>query len=43
MSERRCQCQGGRCSRLKVKKLGEGKYNIAGRNVFIRVRTTPRI
>ncbi|XP_046394147.1 growth arrest-specific protein 2-like isoform X2 [Ischnura elegans] len=37
MSERRCQCPAGKCSRLKVKKLGEGKYSIAGRNVFIRL------
>ncbi|XP_071452894.1 growth arrest-specific protein 2-like isoform X2 [Hetaerina americana] len=37
MSERQCQCKGGRCNKLKVKKLGEGKYSIAGRNVFIRL------
>lgn len=37
--ERGCRCGEGRCSRLlKVKKVGEGRYNIAGRNVFIRVR-----
>lgn len=36
--ERGCRCGAGRCSRLlKVKKVGEGRYNIAGRNVFIRL------
>ncbi|XP_068622980.1 GAS2-like protein 3 [Battus philenor] len=36
--ERGCSCTSARCSRLlKVKKLGEGRYNIAGRNVFIRL------
>lgn len=36
--ERGCNCSNGKCSKLlKVKKVGEGRYNIAGRNVFIRV------
>ncbi|GBP49743.1 Growth arrest-specific protein 2 [Eumeta japonica] len=36
--ERGCRCGAGRCSKLlKVKKVGEGRYNIAGRNVFIRL------
>ncbi|XP_014358934.2 GAS2-like protein 1 isoform X1 [Papilio machaon] len=36
--ERGCSCSSARCSRLlKVKKVGEGRYNIAGRNVFIRL------
>ncbi|CAK1542787.1 unnamed protein product [Leptosia nina] len=36
--ERGCSCGSGKCSRLlKVKKVGEGRYNIAGRNVFIRL------
>ncbi|XP_047523418.1 GAS2-like protein 3 isoform X2 [Pieris napi] len=36
--ERGCRCGSGKCSRLlKVKKVGEGRYNIAGRNVFIRL------
>ncbi|CAG2069409.1 unnamed protein product, partial [Timema podura] len=35
-AQRQCQCPNARCSKLKVKKVGEGKYNIAGRNVFIR-------
>ncbi|KAG8224665.1 hypothetical protein J437_LFUL005107, partial [Ladona fulva] len=35
MAQRQCQCKGGKCSKLKVRKLGEGKYSIAGRNVFI--------
>lgn len=29
-----CRCQG---KKLKLKKIGEGRYNIHGRNVFIRV------
>nr|CAD7403861.1 unnamed protein product [Timema poppensis] len=36
-AQRQCQCPSARCSKLKVKKVGEGKYNIAGRNVFIRL------
>ncbi|CAG4960481.1 unnamed protein product [Colias eurytheme] len=36
--ERGCRCGEEKCSRLlKVKKVGEGRYNIAGRNVFIRL------
>lgn len=32
-----CRCSKERCSNVKVKKVGEGKYNIAGRNVFVRL------
>ncbi|XP_071055937.1 growth arrest-specific protein 2-like isoform X2 [Onthophagus taurus] len=35
--QRNCNCLSGRCSRLTVRKVGEGKYNIAGRNVFVRL------
>ncbi|KAF7394561.1 growth arrest-specific protein 2-like [Vespula maculifrons] len=35
--QRLCQCPSGKCSRLKVRKVGEGRYHIAGRNVFIRL------
>ncbi|KAF9417498.1 hypothetical protein HW555_005421 [Spodoptera exigua] len=38
LMERGCSCSSGKCSKLlKVKKVGEGRYNIAGRNVFIRL------
>lgn len=38
LMERGCNCNSGKCSKLlKVKKVGEGRYNIAGRNVFIRL------
>ncbi|XP_060806317.1 GAS2-like protein 3 [Amyelois transitella] len=38
LMERGCNCGNGKCSKLlKVKKVGEGRYNIAGRNVFIRL------
>lgn len=37
LMQRNCNCANGKCSRLNVKKVGEGKYNIAGKNVFIRV------
>ncbi|XP_049878655.1 GAS2-like protein 3 [Pectinophora gossypiella] len=38
LMERGCSCGAGKCSKLlKVKKVGEGRYNIAGRNVFIRL------
>ncbi|XP_034836629.1 GAS2-like protein 3 [Maniola hyperantus] len=38
LMERGCNCSSGKCSKLlKVKKVGEGRYNIAGRNVFIRL------
>ncbi|KAK1121754.1 hypothetical protein K0M31_010065 [Melipona bicolor] len=35
--QRLCQCPSERCSKLKVRKVGEGRYHIAGRNVFIRL------
>ncbi|XP_063992444.1 growth arrest-specific protein 2-like isoform X1 [Diachasmimorpha longicaudata] len=35
--QRLCQCSHEKCSRLKVRKVGEGRYHIAGRNVFIRL------
>lgn len=35
--QRLCQCPSNKCSKLKVRKVGEGRYHIAGRNVFIRV------
>jgi len=38
VAQRHCQCPSTKCNKLKVKKVGEGRYNIAGRNVFIRVR-----
>lgn len=37
--QRLCQCPSEKCSKLKVRKVGEGRYHIAGRNVFIRVST----
>ncbi|XP_067000354.2 growth arrest-specific protein 2 [Anabrus simplex] len=37
VAQRQCHCPPAKCSRLKVKKVGEGRYNIAGRNVFIRL------
>lgn len=37
LMQRNCNCANGKCSKLNVKKVGEGKYNIAGRNVFIRL------
>ncbi|XP_068908007.1 growth arrest-specific protein 2-like [Tenebrio molitor] len=37
LMQRNCNCANGKCSRLNVKKVGEGKYNIAGKNVFIRL------
>jgi len=37
--QRLCQCPSNKCSKLKVRKVGEGRYHIAGRNVFIRVST----
>jgi hypothetical protein len=36
--QRLCQCPSEKCSKLNVRKVGEGRYHIAGRNVFIRVR-----
>ncbi|XP_043268222.1 growth arrest-specific protein 2-like isoform X1 [Venturia canescens] len=35
--QRLCQCPSEKCSKLKVRKVGEGRYYIAGRNVFIRL------
>ncbi|XP_046599843.1 growth arrest-specific protein 2 isoform X5 [Neodiprion lecontei] len=35
--QRLCQCPSNKCSKLKVRKVGEGRYHIAGRNVFIRL------
>ncbi|XP_031781590.1 growth arrest-specific protein 2 isoform X1 [Nasonia vitripennis] len=35
--QRLCQCPSSKCSKLKVRKVGEGRYHIAGRNVFIRL------
>jgi len=35
--QRLCQCPSEKCSKLNVRKVGEGRYHIAGRNVFIRV------
>ncbi|KAJ8922609.1 hypothetical protein NQ315_007641 [Exocentrus adspersus] len=35
--QRNCNCTSGRCDKLKVRKVSEGKYNIAGKNVFIRL------
>lgn len=32
-----CKCASGKCERLKIRKVGEGKYNIAGKNVFVRL------
>lgn len=37
LAQRQCHCPSSKCPKLKVKKVGEGKYNIAGRNVFIRL------
>lgn len=38
LMQRNCNCASGKCDKLRVRKVGEGKYNIAGKNVFIRVR-----
>ncbi|KAL1114765.1 hypothetical protein AAG570_007589, partial [Ranatra chinensis] len=35
--QKQCHCLGHKCEKLKVKKVGEGKYNIAGRNVLVRL------
>lgn len=40
VAQRHCHCPSSKCNKLKVKKVGEGRYNIAGRNVFIRVSVT---
>ncbi|XP_044734789.1 growth arrest-specific protein 2-like isoform X2 [Chrysoperla carnea] len=37
LMQKSCHCSDGKCSKLKVRKVGEGRYNIAGRNVFIRL------
>ncbi|XP_073994113.1 growth arrest-specific protein 2-like isoform X2 [Rhodnius prolixus] len=37
VAQKQCHCAGHKCDKLKVKKVGEGKYNIAGRNVFVRL------
>ncbi|XP_044254422.1 GAS2-like protein 2 [Tribolium madens] len=37
LMQRNCNCANGKCSRLNVRKVGEGKYNIAGKSVFIRL------
>ena len=36
--EHNCNCgKNGQCSKLKICKISEGKYNICGKNVFVRV------
>ncbi|XP_060530954.1 growth arrest-specific protein 2-like isoform X2 [Cylas formicarius] len=35
--QRGCSCAGAKCDKLRVQKVGEGKYNIAGKNVFVRL------
>lgn len=37
LMQKNCNCSNGKCEKLKVRKVGEGKYNIAGKNVFVRV------
>ncbi|XP_076252775.1 growth arrest-specific protein 2-like isoform X2 [Rhynchophorus ferrugineus] len=37
LMQRNCNCASGKCDKLKVRKVGEGKYNIAGKNVFVRL------
>ncbi|XP_057669640.1 growth arrest-specific protein 2-like [Diorhabda carinulata] len=37
LMQKNCNCSSGRCERLKIRKVGEGKYNIAGKNVFVRL------
>ncbi|XP_066147189.1 growth arrest-specific protein 2-like isoform X1 [Euwallacea fornicatus] len=37
LMQRNCNCANGKCEKLQVRKVGEGKYNIAGKNVFIRL------
>lgn len=37
LMQKNCNCTNGKCEKLKVRKVGEGKYNIAGKNVFVRV------
>lgn len=40
LMQKNCNCANGKCEKLKVRKVGEGKYNIAGKNVFVRVSIT---
>ncbi|XP_034239392.1 growth arrest-specific protein 2-like, partial [Thrips palmi] len=35
--QRHCRCASAKCDKLRVKKVGEGRYSIAGKNVFIRL------
>uniref|UniRef100_A0A8D8ZW67 GAS2-like protein 1 n=1 Tax=Cacopsylla melanoneura TaxID=428564 RepID=A0A8D8ZW67_9HEMI len=37
VAQKLCHCPSDRCQKLKIKKIGEGKYCVAGRNVFIRL------
>ncbi|KAI5732484.1 hypothetical protein M8J76_000870 [Diaphorina citri] len=37
VAQKLCHCPSDRCGKLKIKKIGEGKYCVAGRNVFIRL------
>lgn len=40
LMQRNCNCANGKCDKLRVRKVGEGKYNIAGKNVFVRVSSS---
>ncbi|CAG9864179.1 unnamed protein product [Phyllotreta striolata] len=37
LMQKNCNCSSGRCQKLNIRKVGEGKYNIAGKNVFVRL------
>ncbi|XP_074038884.1 growth arrest-specific protein 2 isoform X2 [Leptinotarsa decemlineata] len=37
LMQKNCNCSSGKCDKLKIRKVGEGKYNIAGKNVFVRL------
>nr|CAI5866765.1 unnamed protein product [Callosobruchus analis] len=37
LMQKNCNCSNGKCDKLNVRKVGEGKYNIAGKNVFVRL------
>ncbi|KAG5868660.1 hypothetical protein JTB14_015668, partial [Gonioctena quinquepunctata] len=37
LMQKNCNCSNGKCDKLKIRKVGEGKYNIAGKNVFVRL------
>ncbi|CAH1100957.1 unnamed protein product [Psylliodes chrysocephalus] len=37
LMQKNCNCSSGRCEKLNIRKVGEGKYNIAGKNVFVRL------